>query len=93
MWPLQERSYFKVAVVLKEGEKANFWSPLDSFENQVAAHVFVAVVSVCWALAYKHSVDQFLRRVAVFIDEGDAVHVHVVRKFLHSFREDSRVDE
>ena len=76
-----------MTIMFVKGQKADFRALLDAFEDEVVAHLFIAIVHICRTFADKHCVDKFLRRVAILVDQAD-FEVEVGLHLLDSLAED-----
>lgn len=81
-----------MSIVLVKGQKSNLRALLDSFKNQIVAHLFVPIVNIRCAFAHEHCINKFLRRVAILVNKTD-LEVEVSFHLFDSFGEDYRVDK
>ena len=89
--PLKVLTDREVAVVLEEGQEANFRASLDAPQYHAVSQVFVSVVHIRSPSANEHCVDEFLRGVPVLVDQRDAVHIHISSQLGNSLAQNSRV--
>ena len=76
-----------MSIVLVKGQKSDLRALLDSFKNQIVAHLFVPIVNIRCAFAHEHCINKFLRRVAILVDQAD-FEVEVGLHLLDSLAED-----
>ena len=67
----------EVAVVLKECQETNIRAPMNTLKNCPAAHVLVTVVNIRGCPTNEHCVYELLWGITVFVDQSDAIEIHI----------------
>ena len=79
---LEARANLEVTVGLEEREEPDLRLLVDSFQDEVVAHVLVSVEHVGSRLAYEDDVDQLLGCVAMLGQKRVLLHVHIIHDVL-----------
>ncbi len=63
-------SYLEVPVGLEQRQEADLGLPMNALDDEVVAHVLVAIEDVAGGLAHQDNVNEFLGSVAVLGEQG-----------------------